>query len=129
MVSGGRLGVSKFVELTATAPARIYNLARKGSIAVGKDADIAIWDPQARVTFSDETVRDATGYTAYPGRTVRGWPTTVLVRGGVAVEDGTIRVSPGHGRFIPRDGGEAATPIGRLSIDMDPAHIFGARLL
>ncbi|KAA2241093.1 dihydropyrimidinase [Salinarimonas soli] len=129
MVSGGRLGVSKFVELTATAPARIYNLGRKGSIAVGKDADIAIWDPGARMTFSDATAPDGTGYTAYPGRTVRGWPTTVLVRGTIAVEDGTIKVSAGSGRFIARDGGEAATPTGRLSADMDPAQIFGARLL
>ena len=129
MVSGGRLGLSKFVDLTATAPARIYNLTRKGSIAVGKDADIAIWDPEARVAFSDETVRDATGYTAYPGRTVQGWPTTVLVRGSVALENGAIKVSPGSGRFIARGGGEAAAPTGRLSPDMDPAHIFGARLL
>ena len=49
MVSGGRLGLEKFVELTATAPAKIYNLhPRKGSIAVGADADIAIWDRRAR---------------------------------------------------------------------------------
>ena len=49
MVSKGRLGLEKFVELTATAPAKIYNLhPRKGSIAVGADADIAIWDPHAR---------------------------------------------------------------------------------
>ena len=49
MVSKGRLGLEKFVELTATAPAKIYNLhPRKGSIAIGADADIAIWDPAAR---------------------------------------------------------------------------------
>jgi dihydropyrimidinase len=129
MVSGGRLGLQKFVELTATAPARIYNLAAKGAIAIGRDADIAIWDPAARVTLSDEAARDATGYTAYPGRIVRGWPTTVLLRGQVAVADGAVRLSPGAGRFIARDGGEAAAPTGRLSPDMDPAHIFGARLL
>jgi dihydropyrimidinase len=129
MVAGGRLGLKKFVELTATAPARIYNLARKGSIAPGKDADIAIWDPGARVTLSNETARDNTGYTAYPGRTVRGWPRTVLVRGQVAVDDGRLSVSPGFGRFIARDGGEAAAPTGRLSADMDPERNFGARLI
>ena len=55
MVSKGRLGLEKFVELTATAPAKIYNLhPRKGSIAVGADADIAIWDPAREVTLEDD---------------------------------------------------------------------------
>ena len=50
MVSNGRLGLHKFVELTATAPAKIYNLApRKGSIGIGADADIVVWDPKRRV--------------------------------------------------------------------------------
>jgi dihydropyrimidinase len=129
MVSGQRLGLSKFVEITATAPARIFNLATKGSIAVGKDADVAIWDPGRRVTFSDETVRDAAGYSAYPGRAVQGWPETVLVRGKTVVEDGALKVSPGFGRFLPRGGGKAAAPTGRLSADMDPSLNFGARLL
>jgi dihydropyrimidinase len=129
MVAGGRLGLAKFVELTATAPARIYDLAAKGAIAVGRDADIAIWDPDARVTLSDDTARDGVGYTAYPGRVVRGWPTTVLLRGRVAVADGALRLSPGAGRFLPRGGGPAAEPTGRLSPDMDPANLFGARLL
>jgi len=58
MVSKGRLGLEKFVELTATAPAKIYNLhPRKGSIAVGADADIAIWDPQREVTLSDAMIK------------------------------------------------------------------------
>src|SRR5205085_2780075 len=59
MVSKGRLGLEKFVELTATAPAKIYNLhPRKGSIAVGADADIAIWDPNREVTIADEMMHD-----------------------------------------------------------------------
>ena len=64
MVSKGRLGLEKFVELTATAPAKIYNLhPRKGSIAIGADADIAIWDPQREVTLSDAMMHDLAGYT------------------------------------------------------------------
>jgi len=75
MVSKGRLGLTKFVDLTATAPAKIYNLhPRKGSIAVGADADIAIWDPAREVTLSDAMMHDLTGYTPYAGRTLRGWP-------------------------------------------------------
>src|SRR5258707_716503 len=79
MVSKGRLGLEKFVELTATAPAKIYNLhPRKGSIAIGADADIAIWDPDREVTLSDALVHDLTGYTPFAGRILRGWPVTVF---------------------------------------------------
>ena len=73
MVSKGRLGLEKFVELTATAPAKIYNLhPRKGSIAVGADADIAIWDPQREVTLSDAMMHDLAGYTPFAGRKLQG---------------------------------------------------------
>ncbi len=130
MVSKGRLGIEKFVELTATAPARIYNLhPRKGSIAVGADADIAIWDPQREVTLSDEMMHDLTGYTPFAGRKLRGWPVTVLSRGRVIVADGKRSVEAGSGRFLARTGGEAAKPTGRLVADMDPERNFGARLL
>lgn len=115
MVSKGRLGLNKFVELTATAPARIYNLAGKGSLAVGADADVAIWDPDREVTIADGLTHDSAGYTPYAGRTVRGWPVTVLSRGRVLVEDGALKAEPGSGRFLARDGGEAARPQGRPS--------------
>jgi dihydropyrimidinase len=130
MVSKGRLGIEKFVELTATAPAKIYNLhQRKGSIAVGADADIAIWDPQREITLSNEMMHDRAGYTPYAGRTLRGWPVTVLSRGRVIVADGKRSVEAGSGRFLGRSGGEAAKPTGRLVSDMDPERNFGARLL
>jgi dihydropyrimidinase len=130
MVSAGRLGPEKFVELTATAPAKIYNLhPRKGSIAIGADADIAIWDPNRRVTISADAMHDRAGYTPYAGRTVRGWPVTVLSRGRVIVENGTLSALPGSGRFLPRGGGEAAKPTGRLVADMNPETNFGAKLL
>jgi dihydropyrimidinase len=130
MVSKGRMGVEKFVELTATAPAKIYNLhPKKGSIAVGADADVAIWDREKAVTLSDEGVHDLTRYTPYAGRTVQGWPVTVLRRGEVIVEDGTFRASAGSGRFLPRSGGAAAEPLGRLEAEMDPGRNFGAKLL
>src|SRR6202011_2603351 len=122
--------VEKFVELTATAPARIYNPhPGKGSIAVGADADIAIWDPQREVTLSDEMMHDLTGYTPFAGRKLRGWPVTVLSRGRVIVADGKRLVEAGSGRFLARTGGEAAKPTGRLVADMDAVRNFGARLL
>jgi dihydropyrimidinase len=124
------LGLEKFVELTATAPARIYNLhPRKGSIAVGADADIAIWDPQREVTLSDEMMHDLAGYTPFAGRKLRGWPVTVLSRGRIIVADGKRSVEAGSGHFLARTGGEAAKPTGRLMPDMDPERNFGARLL
>jgi dihydropyrimidinase len=128
MVSKGRLGVSKFVELTATAPARIYNLApRKGLVAVGSDADLVVWDPTREVTITDALMHDRTGYTPYEGRRVKGWPATVVRRGEVVVREGTLAAAPGSGTFLPRGGGEAAAPAGRPGIELDPARNFAAR--
>jgi len=113
MVSKGRLGLAKFVELTATAPAKIYNLhPRKGSIAVGSDADLVVWDAKRQVTLTDATLHDRTGYTPFAGRTVTGWPEIVMRRGKVIVRDGKVHGAPGSGAFLPRAGGWAAEPIG-----------------
>ena len=129
MVSKGRLGLAKFVELTATAPAKIYNLhPKKGSIAIGADADLVVWDPQRKVTLADGTFHDRTGYTPYAGRTVTGWPETVLRRGAAIVWEGKLAAKPGSGAFLPRTGGAAAAPLGRPTAEMDPARNFGARL-
>ena len=130
MVSKGRLGLQKFVELTATAPAKIYNLhPRKGSIAIGADADIVLWDPKRQVTLGDAMMHDKAGYTPYAGRTVTGWPVTVMRRGELIVSEGKLAARPGSGAWLPRAGGAAATPLGRLTADMDPARNFGAKLL
>lgn len=129
MVSKGRLGLAKFVELTATAPAKIYNLhPRKGSIAIGADADLVVWDPNRKVTLTSDLLHDLTGYTPYHGRVITGWPETTLRRGETIVRGGRLAAKPGSGAFLPRTGGEAATPLNRLTADMDPAHNFGARL-
>jgi dihydropyrimidinase len=130
MVSNGRLGLAKFVELTATAPAKIYNLhPRKGSIAIGADADLAIWDPQRKVTLGDDMMHDRARYTPYAGRTVTGWPVTVMRRGNVIVDGGKLTAKPGSGAWLPRPGGATAEPLQRLTADMDPARNFGAKLL
>lgn len=118
MVSRGRAEFSgqalqSFVNLTATQPARIYNLAGKGSIAPGQDADIAVWDPRRRVTLTDELMVGRTGYTPFAGRTVKGWPETVLVRGVPVVKAGAVVGRAGSGRHVPRKGGWAAEPRGR----------------
>ncbi|MEI8144353.1 MAG: dihydropyrimidinase [Alphaproteobacteria bacterium] len=134
MVSKGRpefdgRGLEAFVALTATNPASIYNLETKGEIAPGKDADIAIWDPNREVTITDEMIHDLTGFTPFAGRTVKGWPETVLVRGREVIAGGSLKASPGSGRWLKRTGGWAAEPTGRLTSDMDPSQNFGASLL
>lgn len=129
MVSKGRFDVTRFVDWTSTAPAKIYGLyPKKGSLVIGGDADIAIWDPKKRVTFSDRTVHDRAGYTAYDGRTVRGWPVMVLRRGAVIVENGALSARPGSGQFLPRQAGPAAAPLGRPAPEFDPRRNFKAKL-
>ena len=106
MVSNGRFDVSKFVAWTSTNPAKIYGLyPKKGTLAIGSDADVAIWDPKKSVTFSDKTVKDKAGYTPWKGKTVKGWPTTVLLRGEVLVENDKLRAKPGSGRIPRAQGG------------------------
>lgn len=129
MVSKGRLGLGKFVELTSTAPAKIYNLhPRKGSIAIGADADVVLWNPEAEVTLSDAMMHDKTGYTPFAGRPVKGWPVTVLRRGEVIVSDGTLKAKPGSGQFLPRGGGAAAEPLSAATADALLAQRLGAAL-
>lgn len=127
MVSQGRLGLKKFVELTSTAPAQIYDLPGKGSLAIGMDADIAIWDAARKVTLADN-LHDNTGYNPFSGRTITGWPETVLRRGEVVVSEGTLKAVAGSGRLLLRDAGEATKPTGVLSPEFDPARNFGADL-
>src|SRR6202045_1734036 len=129
MVSKGRLGLAKFVELTASAPAKIYNLPRKGSIVVGNDADIAIWDPARSVKLSDSLMHDQAGFTPYAGRIVTGWPDTVLLRGRMLIDGAQCQGQPGDGRLLLRKAGEAATPTGRFAGEMDEGRNFGATLI
>jgi dihydropyrimidinase len=127
MVSKGRLGLKKFVELTATAPAQIYDLPGKGSLAIGMDADIAIWDADRKVTLADD-LHDNTGYNPFAGRTISGWPETVLRRGEVVVAEGALKAVAGSGKLMLREAGEATRPTGRLSPEFDESRNFGARL-
>jgi dihydropyrimidinase len=129
MVTKGRGGINRFVSWTATEPAKIYGLApKKGSIAVGADADIAVWDPKKKVTFSDDTIKDGSGYSPYAGHTVTGWPVTVVRRGEVIVEGDSHSAKAGSGRFIARKAGWAAEPLGRTAAEFNPKTNFGAKL-
>jgi dihydropyrimidinase len=112
-VGQGRLDLNAFVALTATNHAKLYGLyPNKGTIAVGSDADIAIWDPEREVTISYEILHDNVGYTPYEGRKLKGWPVTVLSRGRIVVDDGKLLAQRGSGNFLPCALSEAAKPSG-----------------
>jgi dihydropyrimidinase len=101
-VMAGRLTIHEFVALTSTNHARMYGLARKGAIEVGADADIALWDPQRTVQVGTAMLHDNVGYTPYEGRSLRGWPTTVISRGRVVIAGGQLRAAKGSGQYIVR---------------------------
>ena len=122
-VGAGRISLQEFVQLTSTRHADIYGLSpRKGSIAAGSDADIAIWDPEHRVTVTSEMLHDNTGYTPYQGRELKGWPTTVISRGEVLIEPGcdptALQQRRGRGQFLARTRTDALAPAGRKIAEM-----------
>ena len=135
MVSRGRLGLEKFVELTATAPAQLYGLApRKGGIAVGADADLALWDPERIVEIEQGPRHDGAGYTPYAGRTIRGWPVTVAAaRRGDRRATASCGAPSGSGRFpaarrADRLPARAVARNRRWILDAISARTFGRRL-
>lgn len=98
-----RISLQEFVSLTATNHARLYGFAsRKGTLEVGADADIAIWEPDKEVRLTAAMMKDNVGYTPYEGMTVKGWPTTVISRGRVVVEKDELKVARGTGQFVAR---------------------------
>ena len=105
--------------MTSARHAQTYGLfPQKGTIAVGADADIAIWDPDKRVTVTKDLVHDNTGYTPYEGRELTGWPVTVLSRGDVIIDNGNLSAERGRGRFLPREVSDSLRPLGRQIPEM-----------
>jgi dihydropyrimidinase len=102
-VVGGRMSRERWVEVISTAPAKLFGMfPRKGTIAVGSDADIVVYDPKATRTISAATHHMDVDYSCYEGRTVQGRSDIVLSRGSVIVRDGQFTGAKGHGRFIKR---------------------------
>jgi dihydropyrimidinase len=102
-VRQGRISVNRFVEITSTAPAKIFGLyPRKGTVAVGADADLLVWDGDKRHVLSEKTLHMRVDYSPFEGREVVGAPTHVLSRGKVVVENGRYVGRKGDGRFVKR---------------------------
>jgi dihydropyrimidinase len=102
-VAKGRFTINRFVELVSTTPAKLFGLyPRKGTIAVGSDADLVIFDPDRKQTISAKTHHMRVDYSMFEGIEVTGMPDAVLSRGQVIVEGNQFRGRAGAGEFIRR---------------------------
>jgi dihydropyrimidinase len=103
-VVGGRITLNRWVELTSTAPAKMFGMfPRKGTIAPGSDADIVIWDPEKEHIISVKTHHMNVDYSMFEGRKVKGDAETVISRGEVIIENNKFLGKAGRGNFVKRD--------------------------
>jgi dihydropyrimidinase len=120
-VSKGRIDLPTFVGLSATNAAKVFGLyPQKGTIAIGSDADIAIWDPSRKVTLGQSMMHHAVDYTPYEGLEVLGYPVMTIARGDVVWDDGEVDAAPGRGRFLPRAPYDYIKPAGRFVTPFNP---------
>lgn len=102
-IKDGHISLNRFVEITSTAPAKIFGLyPRKGTIAVGCDADVLVWDPNKRFELSHKNLHSRADYASYEGKFVSGAPTHVFSRGELIVQDNKYLGSKGRGKFLKR---------------------------
>jgi dihydropyrimidinase len=102
-VRKGRIDINAFVAVTSTNHAKTYGLyPRKGTIAVGSDADIALWDPTRRMTITNANQGHGADYTPYEGFEVEGWPVLTMVRGQIVMREGALVAGAPVGRHQPR---------------------------
>ncbi|WP_299968974.1 dihydropyrimidinase [uncultured Roseobacter sp.] len=127
-VGKGRITLQQFAALSSSNAARLYGLDQKGSIAIGMDADIAIWDPEETRTVTAEDQHDNMDYTPFEGWQVTGWPVTVLTRGQRVIDGGKLQVEPGHGRYVARSRIDLTGYPGHRAPELDPATNFGAEI-
>lgn len=103
-VNERRISVNRWVELTSTSPAKMFGLyPRKGTIAVGSDADIVIWDPEFEHTLSVQTHHMHVDYSMFEGKKIKGNAETVLSRGEIIIENNSFLGKTGRGNFLKRD--------------------------
>ncbi|HEV8633935.1 MAG TPA: dihydropyrimidinase [Chloroflexota bacterium] len=102
-VKKGRISLHRFVEVTSTNAARLFGLfPRKGTIAVGGDADLVVWDPELTRPVESARTQTRSDYSPYEGWPVTGWPVVTISRGQVVYRDGRVVGRKGHGRLVVR---------------------------
>ena len=100
-VVGGRISLERFAEITSSVPAKIFGIFdQKGSIEVGKDADIVIWDPLKKQQINAQQMKSHAGYSVYEGTETTGAPITTISRGEILMRDGALVAEPGRGRWV-----------------------------
>ena len=105
-VRAGKIDPHRFVEIVATNPAKMFGLwPKKGTIAIGSDGDMVLFDTEREVTLSAKTLHMRVDYNPYEGKVVRGAPAVVLSRGEVIVDHGSFKGRPGRGAFVKRQPG------------------------
>lgn len=98
----GKISFNKAVELCSTNPAKIFGCDKKGSLTVGKDADIVLYDQDKLFTISVDTMHSDYDHTIWEGKTLKGYPVMTFSRGRLVYEDGKFVGEPGHGKFVKR---------------------------
>ncbi|TDR90125.1 dihydropyrimidinase [Enterovirga rhinocerotis] len=117
----GRIDLETFVDLVATRPARLFGLApRKGAIAIGADADLVLWDPDATQVLTLAGQHHGGDYTPYEGREVRGRVVSTYLRGEAVFANGRVIGPPGEGRFLARGPYPEIAPRGVFPIPFNP---------
>jgi dihydropyrimidinase len=117
----GHINVQTFVSLVSTMPAKLFGLyPRKGTIAVGSDADLVLWDPQQQRTVTNEMMHHGSDYTPFEGMVLTGAPVVTLVRGVKAFDGAGVLAQPGDGVFLPRAAYSFIDPAGRFPAGFDP---------
>jgi dihydropyrimidinase len=102
-VRAERVSLNQMVELLATNPAKLFGLyPKKGTVAVGSDADLVVFDPEKKLTITAANQHSKTDYNLYEGTEVTGSPEIVLLRGNVLVDGDELVASPGIGQYVPR---------------------------
>ena len=101
-VAGGRISVERMVDLLATTPARLFGIAAKGAIEIGRDADLVLFDPRANRVIRQADLHHTSDFTPYEGRELRGVVRSVLLRGRPVIRDGAFVGGRGVGRFLER---------------------------
>ena len=115
-VRTGRVPLGRFVSLISTTPARLFGLfPRKGTIAVGSDADLVVLDPQRHRVIDGAAMQSNAGYSAYDGRDVYGWPRFTISRGDVVLEDDQVIAPPGRGQWLRRARSSHTTAAAQLA--------------